>query len=278
MIVTAHRMRSIGWLALLAICAALVMVLAFRVNALRSQVRHAELKIVALRQEKMYLETEFETRANQQQLKAWNDVEFGYVAPTAGQYLENERQLAALSKPAEPDAPEPIRVASADDAVVAQAAFPAMVSPLSGKPLGAGADEDEPAPAKVDHARAAASLGARLARVDHGDEAPVTPRIRQLVAKDDEAGDAPAKKPAKDKSAKDGPAKDGAAKDKPVDKRAAKPSAKVASATKPEGAKKTASAAAAAKKPVAVASKKPAAAVAKKPAATVAKKEVKKAK
>lgn len=249
MIVTAHRLRSIGWIALLAICAALVMVLAFRVNALRSQVHHAEMEIVALRQEKMYLETEFETRANQQQLKAWNDVEFGYVAPTAGQYLENERQLAALSKPVEPDAPEPIRVASADDAVVAQAAFPAMVSPLSGKPLGAEADEDKPKAEKIDHAKAAASLGERLAKVDRGDDATVKPRIRQLVAKDgdDSVKSARKAKPAKDTKqakadSKDKPAKVATRKDKPVDKRSAKPSAKVASATKSPVAKKPAAA------------------------------------
>ena len=249
MIVTAHRMRSIGWFALLAICLMLVTVLSFRVNALRSQVHHAEMRIVALRQEKVYLETEFETRANQQQLKAWNDVEFGYVAPTAGQYLENERQLAALSKPAEPDAPEPIRVASADDAVVAQAAFPAMVSPLSGKPLGADAGEDKPRPAKIDHAKAAASLAERLAKVDRGDEAPVKPRIRQLVASDDDNDARPAKKAAQkaDKvaKAKKRPVDKLADKrvEKTVDKPAAKSSAKVAAATKPASAKKPAVAA-----------------------------------
>lgn len=170
MIVTANRLRSIGWIAVLLLCGALLLVLSFRVNALRSQVHRTELKIVALKQEKMYLETEFETRANQQQLKAWNDVEFGYVAPTAGQYLENERQLASLSMPAEADAPAPIRVASMDDSVVAQAAFPAMVSPLSGKSL---ADEKPAekdtvaAPAKVDHAAAAAALGQKLATLRH---------------------------------------------------------------------------------------------------------------
>lgn len=139
MILSAQRLRSIGWLALLAVCGAAVMVLSFRVNALRSQVHRAEGQIVALKQQKMYLETEFETRANQQQLKAWNDLEFGYVAPTAGQYLENERQLAALSKPADPGAPAPIRVASVDDTVIAPAAFPE----LSGSTQAKGAPRAE---------------------------------------------------------------------------------------------------------------------------------------
>ncbi|HIQ17010.1 MAG TPA: hypothetical protein EYH41_03275 [Novosphingobium capsulatum] len=135
MILSAQRLRSIGWLALLAVCGAAVMVLSFRVNALRSQVHRAEGQIVALKQQKMYLETEFETRANQQQLKAWNDLEFGYVAPTAGQYLENERQLAALSKPADPGAPAPIRVASVDDTVIAPAAFPELAGSTQAKGL-----------------------------------------------------------------------------------------------------------------------------------------------
>jgi hypothetical protein len=229
MIVTANRLRSIGWIALLLLCGALLMVLAFRVNALRSQVHRAEAKIVALKQEKMYLETEFETRANQQQLKAWNDVEFGYVAPTAGQYLENERQLASLSMPADPGAPEPIRVASMDDAVVAQAAFPAMVSPLTGQPLGADApavkidaSADAAQPVKVDHATAAASLGEKLATVRRSDDAPAA------KAKPKNKADAKSKTAAKDS---DKATAKPAAK-KTVEKVAAKPSAKDAAKPK----------------------------------------------
>ncbi|MCW1381271.1 hypothetical protein OLX02_00395 [Novosphingobium sp. KCTC 2891] len=225
MIVTAHRIRSIGWIVLLAICAALVMVLAFRVNAVRSQVHHAEMKIVALRQEKMYLETEFETRANQQQLKAWNDVEFGYVAPTAGQYLENERQLAALSKVAEPDAPAPIRVASVDDSVIAQAAFPAMVSPLSGKPLSDEKPVADDHIVKLDHAAATASLGERLATVDH-------------KRKSDDEDKAPGKaKAASKEKAKRTADKADAKADKSVEKRKAKASTVDAAPTKAQKGK-----------------------------------------
>jgi len=145
MMMTARRLRSIGWIATLVVCAALVMVLAFRVNALRSQVHQSQARIIELKQETAYLETEFETRASQQQLKAWNDVEFGYVAPTAGQYLNAERELAAYAKPPEPGAPAPVRVASADDAA---ADAPAMVSPMTGKPM-AVADSGDAAPARL---------------------------------------------------------------------------------------------------------------------------------
>ena len=133
---TRDRIRSIGWAFVLTICFAFMLALTFRVNAVKSQVRLAERQIVSLRQEKLFLETEFQTRANQQQLRSLNEVEFGYEAPTAGQYLESERQLASLGKPRAADAPAPIRVATAageveDNPVVA------MVSPLTGKAVAA---------------------------------------------------------------------------------------------------------------------------------------------
>jgi hypothetical protein len=134
---TRDRARSIGWAMILTICAALTLALTFRVNALKSQVRLTERQIVAVKEETTDLETEFETRANQQQLRALNDVEFGYEAPKADQYIEGERQLAALGKPLEPGAPTPIRVASAATGSSETSDFPAMVSPLTGKAMAA---------------------------------------------------------------------------------------------------------------------------------------------
>ena len=132
---TRDRVRSIGWAFVLSVCFALTMALTFRVNAEKSQVRLAERQIIALKREKLFLETEFQTRANQQQLRALNDIEFGYAAPTAGQYLAGERQLADFGKPAGPGAPAPIRVASAAAEEIAP--FPALVSPLTGQAMAA---------------------------------------------------------------------------------------------------------------------------------------------
>ncbi|HMT45740.1 MAG TPA: hypothetical protein PLL44_03440 [Novosphingobium sp.] len=140
---TRDRLHSIGWAAVLLVCLAVTLALTFRVNAVKSQVRLTERKIVAVRQDKLLLETEFETRANQQQLRSLNDVEFGYQAPTAEQYLAGERQLAMLGKPRAPDAPSPIRVASADDLGDDVSGFPAMVSPLTGKAMAAEAPRGE---------------------------------------------------------------------------------------------------------------------------------------
>jgi len=154
---TRDRVRSIGWAFLLAVCFALTMVLTFRVNAVKSEVRLAERKIVAIKQEKMFLETEFETRSNQQQLKALNDLEFGYEAPRAAQYIEGERRLAELGKPRGPGAPAPIRVARAAGGG-AEAPFLAMVSPLTGQAMAAEA--------RTAHKQAdAATLGQYLAHI-----------------------------------------------------------------------------------------------------------------
>ena len=157
---TRDRVRSVSWAAVLLVCFAFTVVLTFRVNAVKSQVRLTERRIAATQQQKMFLETEFETRANQQQLKALNDVEFGYQAPTAQQYLEGERQLAALGKPRSADAPSPIRVAHAalpDE----DSAIRAMVSPLTGKAMAAEVPKGgQPKPTTP------ASLLNRLSRVE----------------------------------------------------------------------------------------------------------------
>ncbi len=133
--ITRDRIRSIGWMFILTVCLAATLAMSLRVNALKSQVRLSERQIVALKRDKLMLETEFATRANQQQLRSLNEVEFGFAAPTAGQYIEGERQLAALGKPRSPDAPAPIRVASVADGDAA--VFPSMVSPLTGKAMAA---------------------------------------------------------------------------------------------------------------------------------------------
>ncbi|WP_226700322.1 hypothetical protein [Qipengyuania gaetbuli] len=105
------RLRQIGWLLSLGACLAVLLALTFKVNAVKSDVRLVERQIIAAERAKLMLETEFQTRASQQQLAAWNQVEFGYSAPRADQYVEQERQLAALGSPRGMDAPEPIRVA-----------------------------------------------------------------------------------------------------------------------------------------------------------------------
>ncbi|MCB2050605.1 MAG: hypothetical protein KDE63_04160 [Novosphingobium sp.] len=139
---TASRLRSIGWAALVIMAVVGFAALTFRVNAVKSEVRLAERQIVSLQNQNAMLETEFQTRASQRQLANWNDVEFGYRAPDAQQFLEGERQLARFGTPRAPGAPEPIRVANAeveegDSTSSAAGALVAMVSPLTGKAIAA---------------------------------------------------------------------------------------------------------------------------------------------
>ncbi|WP_369025777.1 hypothetical protein [Qipengyuania sp. RANM35] len=111
MMVTGSRIRQIGWAVVLGTCFAMLLALTFKVNAVKSDVRLTERAIIAAQQERLMLETEFQTRASQHQLSDWNAVEFGYGAPRADQYLESETQLAALGSPRGIGAPSPVRVA-----------------------------------------------------------------------------------------------------------------------------------------------------------------------
>lgn len=130
------RIRRIGWLAILALAGALCLLLHFKVQAIHSEVVRAERRIVALEQDKLLLQTEFETRANQQQLAAWNQVDFGYTAPTAAQFLNGERQLAALGASALPGGAATIRFARAD---IEQAAPPAPLADSAADPVATAA-------------------------------------------------------------------------------------------------------------------------------------------
>lgn len=128
------KMRRIGWIAALAVCFALYLMLHLKVHAVQSDVVRAEREIVKLENATTLLETEFLTRSSQVQLARWNRVDFGYVAPAADQFLGNERQLASFGAPRDPGAPAPIRLARlADEEAVPD--FPKLVSPLTGKPL-----------------------------------------------------------------------------------------------------------------------------------------------
>lgn len=159
--VSGSRRRQLGWAAVLVVCAALLAGLTFKVNTIKSQVRLAERQIIALETEKRILEIEFQARSNQQQLADWNRVEYGYAAPSAGQYLESERQLAALGMARADGAPEPIRVAQAAPLDEGDEGLLAMVSPITGKPAG----QDKP------------DTGARPARDEKAVRRPLSERL-----------------------------------------------------------------------------------------------------
>ncbi len=102
------RLEGIGWLALVFLVAILLYPLSLSVATLRSDLAKTEKQIVSVKKEIRYLETEFGARANLRQLEQWNELEYGYVAPRASQYLEGERALANLGSP---DLRKPVQVA-----------------------------------------------------------------------------------------------------------------------------------------------------------------------
>lgn len=159
---TRDRLQSLGWVSLLAICGAMTLALALHVNAVKSEVYRTRQQVVHLTRDIDMLEVEFATRSNQHQLKTINDLEFGYTAPRADQYIEGERQLASLGIPRAPDAPQPILMAEAvsPDREVKQVA---MVSPVTGRPEDADEARDD---AAASLRKDAARLGQRLAKVD----------------------------------------------------------------------------------------------------------------
>lgn len=92
----AYRLKGLGWFAS---CTAFVLVFYLvslqvasernRLEALNGRIRVAERDIRAL-------ETEFDTRANLQQLEKWNGDILALSAPVAGQFVTNQAQLASL--------------------------------------------------------------------------------------------------------------------------------------------------------------------------------------
>ena len=91
------RLEGIGWLALVFLVAILLYPLSLSVATLRSDLARTDSKIVAVKKEIRYLETE-----------DWNKLEFGYASPQASQYLDGERALANLGGK---DLRKPVQVA-----------------------------------------------------------------------------------------------------------------------------------------------------------------------
>jgi hypothetical protein len=102
------RLEGMGWLALVFLVAILLYPLSLSVATLRSDLSRTDSKIVEVKKEIRYLETEFSARANLRQLEDWNKLEFGYVSPRATQYLDGERALANLGGK---DLRKPVQVA-----------------------------------------------------------------------------------------------------------------------------------------------------------------------
>lgn len=90
------RLHGLGWTALVFIVLILLYPLSLQVASVRSDLITVNREIVVAKREISYLEADLGARANYGQLVLWNDLQFGYAAPSAKQYLEGERALAEL--------------------------------------------------------------------------------------------------------------------------------------------------------------------------------------
>ena len=125
MMLAVKRLKTIGWIALIFIVAIALYPLSLSVATLRSDLTRTEREIQRTRAELRYLETEFATRASLTQLAMWNDLEYGYEAPSAAQYLDGERELANLDDK-ERQLDKPVRVAAM---TIKPQAEPAAIKP-----------------------------------------------------------------------------------------------------------------------------------------------------
>ena len=166
MLMAARKLQGIGLVLLVLIFAMMLYPVSLKVAATRSELTRIERDIVRARDNIRYLESELAVRASMRQLEQWNADTFGYSAPDASQYLENERQLASLDRL--PRARGANEVAPVLMAMVSPVAVPAAPkeSPVASEPAA-----KKPAAAKP------AAKPDLLAQADTGVRSDVTPRM-----------------------------------------------------------------------------------------------------
>ena len=156
--VVAHRFRWFGWFVL---CVSVILgcyLMSSRVAAERNKLAAIESSIARTQRDITALETEFDTRASFAQLQRWNGDTLKLSAPTAGQYIRNDAELAQVDF----NAPAP---AAGPQVQAAAAVIPsAPVMPTDVADAAAPAVPVAAAPAKMKAAVAmvSAPVGAKL--------------------------------------------------------------------------------------------------------------------
>ena len=98
MLMAARKLQGIGLVLLVLIFAMMLYPVSLKVAATRSELAQINHQINRTRDNIRYLESELAVRASMRQLEQWNAETFGYSAPSASQYLANERQLASVDR------------------------------------------------------------------------------------------------------------------------------------------------------------------------------------
>jgi hypothetical protein len=145
MLMAARKLQGIGLVLLVLIFAMMLYPVSLKVAATRSELARINQQIDRTESNIRYLESELAVRASMRQLEQWNAETFGYSAPSASQYLENERQLASLGRV--PRARGANEVAPVLMAMVSPVAIPDKAKPAEAADAPTAAAK--PAPVKV---------------------------------------------------------------------------------------------------------------------------------
>lgn len=133
------RFRSVGWVGIVAGAALGCYLVSQRVASERAGVESLDRRMVATRIQIRKLETELTTRSRMPVLESWNSQVLALSAPSAGQYLHGEIQLASF-EPGTVRAPVVTASAGADTAKV------------SAKPVQVAASDEQAAQPMLRHA------------------------------------------------------------------------------------------------------------------------------
>ncbi len=131
---SARSFKSVGWVAGIGAAALTCYMFSLSVASERAELAQLDSRIVQIKQSIRTLNTELETRGRVHQLQHWASADFGFTAPSAGQFLESEVTLAQLELPSRASPMEaPVRMADAPQPApnmprVVQASAPSAAS------------------------------------------------------------------------------------------------------------------------------------------------------
>lgn len=110
----ARRFTSVVWVAAIGGAALTCYILSSKVAEERTGLAQLDAQIRKAERSIQTLKTEIGTRGRVSQLNHWASADFGFAAPTAEQFVEDEVRLASLQAPAvTPAVEQPVRMAQA---------------------------------------------------------------------------------------------------------------------------------------------------------------------
>ena len=192
----AYRLKGVGWLIAAVAIALGFYLVSLRVAEERKRLEAVNARIAAAQRDIRALETEFDTRANLVQLERWNGDTLALAAPTAGQFVRDAAQLAAIDVNAV--GATPVRTAAlvvpaafVAPAVVAVVAAPAVM--VTAAPVRVAVTRT-PVVAPLDPAARAAAVGAVVRAVAvHAAPSPTSARAMARLASAERATQAVAR-------------------------------------------------------------------------------------